>query len=105
MKAGRDLVHDRRQTFELGLLLELCEFVERGENLATSPKVRVQSRLLPASELPALQEWLYWPRMQIFDPRLDEPTAEDADARREYTSTLRERIMADIDQAITRRTR
>ncbi len=100
VKAGRDLVHDRRQVFELGILLDLYEKVQVLPPQEVTLQARV--RLVHEAELPALHELVLNPK----PPPIDEKDAGGADisARSEYAKTTREQAMREIEQAIAKRT-
>jgi hypothetical protein len=101
-KAGSDLVNDRRQTFELSLLLHIYEKVEGGMPLTGTQDVAYRVRLIPEDELPALNEWMFHRRDVTSD--LDDQT-EKINAEIKYRARLVERAKIELGQAIGQRTR
>jgi hypothetical protein len=82
-KAGSDLVHDRRQTFELSILLEIYRLTEA---YSGPDVVRVHASLLPRDELPTLREKLRDPNSTWTDPERTTLRSEIETAINERTS-------------------
>lgn len=102
VKAGRDLVHDRRQAFELGILLALYEQTQALSSIPVDRTMQARVRLVPPAELPSLHELVLDPK----PPKLDGTDGGGADisARSEYDAMMRKRAMREIEQAIDKRT-
>jgi multisubunit Na+/H+ antiporter MnhF subunit len=97
VKAGRDLVHDRRQVFELGVLVDVYETLE---TTLSDFGFIARVRLLPKAELPALHEYALDPR----PPDIDEDSSGTDVGRIKYFSAIRERAKREVEQAIAKRT-
>lgn len=99
LKAGNDLKQDRRNVFELGVLLDLLERIGKSGSVSSDIHFHTYAKLLPESEIPALYEWLFKPKL----PRETGDYDTDLNARSEYQSDLRKRTDAELRAAIDRR--
>ncbi|HEY3715688.1 MAG TPA: hypothetical protein VGL39_14275 [Jatrophihabitantaceae bacterium] len=101
LKAGRDLVHDRRQVFELGILFELYERLNGGVR-PPEPGLLMRVRLLPQAGLSVLHDWALDPKPPPRDER--DGNGADLTARDQYHEAKRKEALREIEHAIAART-